>query len=823
MSFLLQFFANPLFLVGLGAAAVPLVLHLMHRRKAIEIPFPSLRFLRLSQNRTAKRKRLEELLLLIVRMLALACLALALAGPHLGSAGIGHASEPRAVAIVLDTGYSMSLTEGPTGRKRSRLEVAQHIATNTLTDLVNDQSQACLIPSSVQFEAAPAAGAPDSAATWANVQALSGRIDRVRDFVWQAQAAGAPSDLKAAVAAALKQLEASPLQHKELYILSDLRQAAWEPILSVLSKHPRSDIQAAVFDVRAPQESDRDDRSNLALEDLTLTSRQKLIGSPVVVSGRLHNYSDHEIRVRVAWDWGHMPQPGAGGSTASSGGARGGTGGTGTAGTGKQPSDGAPGTGGPGSGGAAPSANQPALWLQENHAEKDLTVPAHSTADVSFETTFRDQGSYVGRMSAGSDALAVDNARYAVYRVSDQIPVAIVPNPREHIFYQSSAFYLQSALDPFGHADPKGRRSSFSVHLYDSAELQKLDLTPYAAVILAGVDSLPTDIVKRIQAYVENGGGLIVFPAEGTDTDRLTQILGVRQETDLGPTGGLLPGRFGDRFGDPTNESGGETVRIDDHDHPAMAAFRGRFADMLNAVVVRAGRDIRVADNSSARTLLSTASGRPIMVSIRVGRGEVMQWGTSCDGRWGNLAITNFFPVSMHDMVLAMSNANSGGVAQSLGQMSARGSDLASGAVTVYAPDGRPVQCTHSAAQPAAWTAVMPGFYELVGGDGRRDVYAGNLDATQSDLQAVKPQSVAAALAWLNDGHGAVMGTAASEGPGSSAEVLHALRSGYAATRDFLFLAIALFLIELLLAERFFKPGAGEAAAGTAAAAPGAA
>lgn len=810
MTFLLQFVANPLFLIGIGAAAVPLVLHLMHRRKAVEIPFPSLRFLRLSQNRSARRKRIEELLLLLLRMLAVACLALALAGPFFGSAGLGGAAEPCAVAVVLDTSYSMALNEGPPGRRHTRLEVAQRLADLALQGLVNDQSQACLIPTGLQWEAAPldataqnppgvptpAAPDADNVASWANAAQLSGRIDRVREFVWQAQAAGAPADLKLALLSALQQLEQSPLRRKELVILTDLQRVDWEPALAALAAtaDPAAaygDIQIALFDVRETRPEDRRDTANLAVETLTLTARQKRIGAPVVVAARLRNYSDQPMQLRVNWDWGRLPQntpltpAAAPDSTATNAG-----------------------------------PYQPALWLQQNHAEKELLVPAHATADVTFETVFREQGAYLGRFTAGQDDLPIDNARYMVHRVADRIPVAIVPNAREHVFYQSSAFYLQSALDPFGPNDAKGRQAAFAVELLPATQLAAADLSQYAAILLAGVDNLPPATVKRLTDYVQQGGGLAIFPAEGADLDRLTAQLGVLEQTEFGPGGGLLPGRFAERFGDPTQENGGLTLRIQDHEHPAMLAFRGRFADLLHAVVVRAGVDLRIADNSPARTLLATTDARPIMAAVRVGRGEVVQFATSCDGRWSNLPVTHVFPVILHDLVQAMSTAGGDTGQQPLGSMSARGADLPDGPVTIFTPDGRAAPARHAPQQPAAWRACAPGFYEVLAPGNARDLFAANLDAAQSDLAPLDPAAVRTAFAWSNAGHGPLLGqgsailTAGADlNNTDAARLLASLRSGYQASRDLLLLALALFLIELLLTERFFQPNTPSAAA----------
>ena len=58
--------AAPIFLVGAAAAGIPLVLHLIHHRKAPEVRFPSLRFIRASSIKTARKKKIEDLLLLFL-------------------------------------------------------------------------------------------------------------------------------------------------------------------------------------------------------------------------------------------------------------------------------------------------------------------------------------------------------------------------------------------------------------------------------------------------------------------------------------------------------------------------------------------------------------------------------------------------------------------------------------------------------------------------------------------------------------------------------------------------------------------------------------
>jgi len=72
-------FLNPIFLLGAIAAGVPVLVHLVRRTRAPRIQFPSLMFLRKIEQKTIRRRKLRNLLLLLVRCAALLLLALAFA------------------------------------------------------------------------------------------------------------------------------------------------------------------------------------------------------------------------------------------------------------------------------------------------------------------------------------------------------------------------------------------------------------------------------------------------------------------------------------------------------------------------------------------------------------------------------------------------------------------------------------------------------------------------------------------------------------------------------------------------------------------------
>lgn len=99
----------PALLAGLGALAIPIVLHLLKRERRQVVEFPSLMFLRQIPQETTRRRRLRHPLLLVLRCLALALIAIAFARPFLRDrlAALPVGDQSRDVVILLDRSYSM--------------------------------------------------------------------------------------------------------------------------------------------------------------------------------------------------------------------------------------------------------------------------------------------------------------------------------------------------------------------------------------------------------------------------------------------------------------------------------------------------------------------------------------------------------------------------------------------------------------------------------------------------------------------------------------------------------------------------------------------
>lgn len=98
-------FLQPIALLALAGAAVPALLHLLQRRTPPTVVFPAVRYLVEAEERHSRRLRLRNLLLLVLRTLLIAALALAAARPVVPTP-FGGTHAPSAVVVVLDNSPS---------------------------------------------------------------------------------------------------------------------------------------------------------------------------------------------------------------------------------------------------------------------------------------------------------------------------------------------------------------------------------------------------------------------------------------------------------------------------------------------------------------------------------------------------------------------------------------------------------------------------------------------------------------------------------------------------------------------------------------------
>ncbi len=205
-------FAHPLLALGALAGALPIVVHLIDRRRARSQPFAALDFLLRSRRSNARRLRLKRLLLLALRMIALVALPLALARPHFARAGSGPGAlatrGPAATVLVIDGSGSMRYRLSGS----SLFERARRLARARLADLSAEDS----VSVSLCAPREPAPPVPSFDHSGA------------RELLDRLLPSEEPADLSSCAAQAAGALAGSQLPRRRIVVFTDGTGADWD-------------------------------------------------------------------------------------------------------------------------------------------------------------------------------------------------------------------------------------------------------------------------------------------------------------------------------------------------------------------------------------------------------------------------------------------------------------------------------------------------------------------------------------------------------------------------------------------------------------------
>jgi hypothetical protein len=132
LSSVIHFFLNPWMLAGLAGVLLPVLAHLLSRKRYDTVQWGAMQFLELDPS-ARRNLHLEDLLLLLVRMALIALLAIAMSRPWFNGAWLGRwaTAASRDVVIVMDGSYSM----GWEGRAGTTKDAAIRLARQFVNEL----------------------------------------------------------------------------------------------------------------------------------------------------------------------------------------------------------------------------------------------------------------------------------------------------------------------------------------------------------------------------------------------------------------------------------------------------------------------------------------------------------------------------------------------------------------------------------------------------------------------------------------------------------------------------------------------------------------
>ncbi len=616
-----SFFLNPLMLFGLSAVLVPVIIHLLNRRRYQTVDWGAMQFLQLSEV-TRRRLFLEEVLLLLLRMGMIAVLVLALAGPFMTSSSTARLAPHtnRDIVIIFDGSYSMGST-GPDGVPH---EKAKEWARALLADLTPGDSVAIL---QAKEQVVPVLGEP------------SHDPARVRQHIEALPPPAGSCDWRPALQTAAAILSRSQRAEREIILLSDGQRFGWADRESLLrwslanselqilnpEKKQNSEPRICVVNVAPERPADPPNWSLTPLETNRLLAA---VGRPIAfrTSMDLHGQKayapPHRIRLEVDGRFvRNLEVP----RTASL------------------------------QNGRVPISFSQAFAAPGTHLVSVILEPDPPPEDRPASYTVKDE-------------LPGDNRQDFAIEVVRELPVLIVDGKTRQQVTPSGIDFLRQALEARDPA-PVVRVRVVSINAFDPAALSEKTnkdnetAEPPRVLILRDVAQLTMAQQDAITQFLADGGGVLVTLGPRASADLYNDRLHRGGK-------GWLPAKLESIANDSAHPAPGGS------DHPALHLFlekpkdgqgssrfpqlgRVRFSRWWNLTV---GLVSRRSNGVQIASLRAAASEFPFLVEwIDPNRaGRLLQCAVPLDDSWGGeLVRSESFVPLVHELVYYLAGARS--------------------------------------------------------------------------------------------------------------------------------------------------------------------
>ncbi|NIA21423.1 MAG: VWA domain-containing protein [Anaerolineaceae bacterium] len=270
---------NPwLLAAGSAMASIPVIIHLLNRLRFRRVVWAAMEFLLAAHRKNARRVRLEQIILLVVRTLIILLLAAAVARPVItGLLGAFGRSATHAI-LLIDDSFSMSAPSPGGVEGKTVMQDARQAAARLVKGFDQRDGLSLVLAGSRPH---------------GRITAASFDHQQMLKEIEGLQASDSATDMVGALETVRKIIDQSDLEQKQVYVLTDNTRAAW------LERETGSlaSVAAAVSEKAALVIVDfgQDKRSNLAILSLQPDKAVVTTGIDSAFRIKVENFSDQPV------------------------------------------------------------------------------------------------------------------------------------------------------------------------------------------------------------------------------------------------------------------------------------------------------------------------------------------------------------------------------------------------------------------------------------------------------------------------------------------------------------------------------------------------
>jgi len=266
-------FLNPAILIGLAAATIPVIIHLLNLRKLKKIEFSTLIFLKELQKNKIRRVKLKQWLLLALRVLIILLIVTAFARPTLEGVSIGGTtSAAKTTALfILDDSFSMSVVD----QNGSYINQAEQTIKELLSNFEEGDEAGLILVSGDADGEVP----------------VTTNINLVAEKLKNINISRASGTINSALIKASNFISESKNFNKEIYLLSDFQKnrIAIEQNITDLSQSFNEQVKLYSFDYSGKEVY------NVGISKLKVITKIFEINKPISIETTVTNYSGQTV------------------------------------------------------------------------------------------------------------------------------------------------------------------------------------------------------------------------------------------------------------------------------------------------------------------------------------------------------------------------------------------------------------------------------------------------------------------------------------------------------------------------------------------------